>query len=88
MPKFAVEPEQLRKITGSAATLARGRLQARLTAIIQVAEEGYVPPCVSLRSRIDDTMFTAELSSDRLEELDGDPKVKSVSVSRKLNLEN
>jgi hypothetical protein len=55
-------------------------------AIIKVKETGYVPSCVTLRASISPEIFTGEFNSDDLKSLEQDPKVESVSVSRKLKL--
>jgi hypothetical protein len=55
-----------------------------LTAIIKVSEPHYVPQDVDVRARIDPTLITASFLGKSLEKLQSDPKVESVSLSRKL----
>jgi len=55
-----------------------------LTAIIKVSEPHYVPEEVDVRSRIDPTLITASFKGKSLKNLQSDPKVESVSLSRKL----
>ena len=55
-----------------------------LTAIIRVSEPDYVPEDVNVRARIDPTLITASFLARALEKLESDPKVESVSLSRKL----
>jgi hypothetical protein len=53
-----------------------------LTAIMQVTVPHYVPPEVQVRARIDPLLFTAEFPRESLSELEGDPRVKSISLAR------
>lgn len=55
-----------------------------LTAIVKVSEDGYVPEGVTRRAQIADRIFTADLSSDQLQQLDDDPRVVSVEPSKRL----
>ena len=55
-----------------------------LTAIIKVSEPDYVPQDVDVRARIDSTLITASFLGKSLKKLQSDPKVESVSLSRKL----
>lgn len=54
----------------------------RITAIIQVKEPNYVPERVRVRARIDPLLFTADLPTDLLGELEADHRVQSVALSR------
>jgi hypothetical protein len=56
-----------------------------LTAIIRVNEPDYVPQGVDVRSRIDSTILTGSFLAKSLKKLQSDPKVQSVSLSRKLH---
>jgi hypothetical protein len=56
-----------------------------MTAIVKVSEDGYVPAGVARRAQIADRIFTAELSSEQLRQLDDDPKVESVEPSERLD---
>ncbi|MDX2180721.1 MAG: hypothetical protein SFV18_14080 [Bryobacteraceae bacterium] len=53
-------------------------------AIVRVREDNYVPDGAKVRARIDETMFTAAIDDDKLDEIRADPKVQSVEVSRRL----
>lgn len=53
-----------------------------VSAIIQVTEPNYVPPAVRVRARIDPRLFTADFRRAVLTELEADPKVLSVALSR------
>ena len=53
-----------------------------VTAIVQVNEPGYVPVGVDVRARISESIFTAEFRAAVLQALEGDPKVKSIALSR------
>ena len=53
-------------------------------AVLKVCTPGYIPPQVTLRARIDTTMFTGEMPFRALEEIDSDPEVISVSISKPL----
>jgi hypothetical protein len=55
-----------------------------LTGVVKVTEPGYVPEGVARRATISPTLFTADLSRRRLEELEHDPRVVSVELSRRL----
>ena len=54
------------------------------TAIVKVSEDGYVPEGVTRRAQIADRIFTAELSSEQLKQLDEDPRVESIEPSKRL----
>jgi hypothetical protein len=55
-----------------------------MTAIVKVSEDGYVPEGVTRRAQIADRIFTAELSSEQLRQLDDDPRVESIEPSERL----
>ena len=55
-------------------------------AIFKVNQAGYVPTGVRVRSRVNSTMFTGELQSVVLEQIEDDTHVISVSLSKKLRL--
>jgi hypothetical protein len=50
-------------------------------AIVRVSENGYVPPGVHVRSRIDGQMFTAELPADLVATIREDKRVVSVELN-------
>lgn len=54
--------------------------------IIKVKDDGYVPPGVDVRARIDDRMFTATSPFAAVAALEDDPQVLSVAVSRPLRV--
>ncbi|RVU17791.1 hypothetical protein [Methylobacterium oryzihabitans] len=54
--------------------------------IVRVSEPGYVPPGVTVRSRVDALLMTAEAPASHLTALDADPKVESVKLSRPLRV--
>ena len=64
-------------------TAAEGEMA---TAIVKVREPNYVPPKVRVRAQIHPTLFTAEFPVAVLGELQSDPKVQSVALSRPLKL--
>ena len=69
-----------RKLAGARAAPPEGSF----TAIVKVSEDGYVPEGITRRAQIADRIFTAELSSDQLRQLDDDPRVVSVEPSERL----
>jgi hypothetical protein len=70
-----------RKLAGALPDLQEGE---QLTAIVKVSEDRYVPAGVARRAQISDRIFTAELSSEQLRQLDDDPRVVSVEPSERL----
>ncbi len=60
--------------------------EGRVRAIILVRTPGYVPPGVTVRSRIDETMFTGELDSAGLDAVISDAEVISVSQATPMRL--
>jgi hypothetical protein len=69
-----------RKLAGARSDMPEGEL----TAIVKVSEDGYVPEGITRRAQIADRIFTAELSSEQLRQLDDDPRVVSVEPSERL----
>ena len=57
---------------------------AEVSAIVKVREAHYVPAGLTLRSRIDDKIFTATCRAAALRDLDRDPLVESVALTQKL----
>jgi hypothetical protein len=57
-----------------------------LTAIFKVREPDYIPAGVMVRSRIDEYMFTGSFIASILPELDSDQNVKSVALSKPLQM--
>lgn len=56
----------------------------QVAAIVKVAEPGYVPETVTRRAVISETIFTTRLSRHQLTELERDPRVVSVELSKRL----
>ena len=52
---------------------------------VKVAEPGYVPPGVKLRGHISDDLFTANVTSEDIQNLETDSRVISISAPRKLH---
>ncbi len=57
-----------------------------ISVIIKVAEDGYVPPAVTLRARMGPKLFTAQTRARDLQRLTADAKVVSVSGAERLPL--
>jgi uncharacterized protein (DUF58 family) len=55
-----------------------------VTAIVKVRRGDYVPKGVTLRARIDATMFTASFDAGLLPQLEADPEVESIALSKPL----
>lgn len=55
-----------------------------VSAIVKVREANYVPSGVTVRARIDETMFTASCRAEQLRELESDPRVVSVALAERL----
>ena len=85
MSSFEIRDSRFRKVHGNV-ELEAGGPPACVEAIIRVNEDGYVPPGVTVRARIDATMMTAEAPASVLPQLECDPKVASVAVSRRLRV--
>jgi hypothetical protein len=89
LPRFEIEDADvgrgLTKVGGTlAAHLANVGEDERLTAIVKVAEPGYVPQGVRQRAAIGPTIFTAILTRRELAALDRDPQVVSIELSTRL----
>ena len=74
------------ELTGTTSLVAGDEIHPddSLTAIIRVSEPDYVPKDVDVRARIDSTLITASFLAKSLEILQSDPKVESVSLSKRL----
>lgn len=57
---------------------------ASLEAIIKVRQPNYVPAGVTPRATIDDTMITGSFMACDLSQIESDPLVESVAVSKNL----
>lgn len=56
----------------------------RTRVIVKVRTRGYVPPGFDVRSRVDDTLFTALAHPASIQQANGDPRVVSVAPARRL----
>ncbi len=59
-------------------------MDGEVKAIIRVSTPDYVPPGVTVRARIDATLFTASFAGELLETLRQDGEVVSIEVSQRL----
>ncbi|MCX6598283.1 MAG: hypothetical protein NTV70_18170 [Acidobacteria bacterium] len=59
-------------------------MPGEVKAILRVSDADYVPPGVTVRARIDATLFTASFADELLETLRQDSKVVSIEVSQRL----
>ena len=86
MSGFDVKQARFGKVRGDLDLEAAEQVSGTVEAIVKVNEDNYVPPGVKVRARIDPTMLTGEIPTSLLPELEGNPKVASVSVSRRLRI--
>lgn len=56
----------------------------RRRVIVKVREPGYVPPGFTVRSRVDDKLYTAEATEDALLKARHDRRIISVEGTRRL----
>jgi hypothetical protein len=89
LPRLEIEDADagsgLTKVGGAlAAHLAKAGDDEHLTAIVKVAEPGYVPQGIRQRAAISQTIFTAILTRRELAALDRDPQVVSIELSTRL----
>jgi hypothetical protein len=84
-----LDPKQLKKLSElkklesvPPSTLKAAGRDEMVTVIVHVKEPNYVPPQVQVRARIDPMLFTATLPIALLSELEADPKVQSMALSR------
>jgi len=54
--------------------------------IVKVRQAGYVPPTVTLRARIDEYLFAADVPVDQFPELEDNPQVVSMAATKKLRI--
>ncbi|MBA9071717.1 transposase, partial [Methylobacterium sp. RAS18] len=79
--------EALPKICMTVRQLAEFRRQGEnLPAIVTVAEPGYVPPGVQVRSWTGPNLYTANVSSQALEQVAKDPQVVSMEFSAPIGM--
>jgi hypothetical protein len=82
-----IKSDKLGKLEYSAdITAGRYNPDDIVEAIFKVSKTDYVPDRVKVRARIDATMFTGEVTYGLLEELEQDPNVESLSVSKRLRI--
>ncbi len=82
-----IKPDKLGKLEYSAElTTRRYDPDDIVEAIFKVRKTDYVPSKVKVRARIDGTMFTGEVTFGLLKELEKDPNVESMSVSKRLRI--
>lgn len=74
----------LRKLEASSVTRPDADADAVLEAVVRVSVPGYVPAGLTVRARLDDTMFTCTLKSGLLAALERDPRVSSISLGKRL----
>jgi hypothetical protein len=55
-----------------------------VTAIVKVKRANYHPDSLSVRSQIDNWLFTAEFQAKNLRELESDPLVEAISLAKAL----
>ena len=72
-------PQQPAKVSGSPVDWPDTGV---VKAIMKVKRPGHVPKGVSLRSRIDDTLFTCEFDIGALHQIAADPLVESISAAQ------
>lgn len=83
--RLVTEPAASAKLGLSARQAASlSEAQGSILAVVRVATAGYVPNHVTVRSRIDDTLFTAEVPARYLPDLSADGNVVSLEVSQTL----
>lgn len=69
------------KTTGKGASAAT----PELSVIVHVRKANYVPEWITLRSKITDLIFTADIKKGDLNKLEADEQVTSVSINERLN---
>ena len=78
-----------RKIAGDTRSPARGddgrAADDTVSAVVEVREPGYVPSVARRRAAISPTIFTADVERRLLGDLEDDPLVVSVELSRPLH---
>ena len=60
--------------------------RTEITAIVKVAEAGYVPSGIDVRAQIAPNLFTAKMHKADLDRLDQDPRVVSIDTGRRLQI--
>lgn len=75
---------KLRKVESPSPRRAASEVRGSITGMVKVKTPGYRPKGVKVRGEISDLIFTAEIPASKLEALENDPGVASVSFSRTL----
>lgn len=86
--KIKLTSAGLTKLESTATTGRSWATDQMVEAIIKVGSDDYVPPDVEVRARIDKRMFTAKCVFGTIAQLESDPEVQSVAVSRALRVIN
>jgi hypothetical protein len=68
------------KTTGKGASV----INPELSVIVHVRKANYVPEWITLRSKITDLIFTADIKKVELNKLEADEQVTSVSINEQL----
>jgi len=76
--------DELHKVESSSVIPLARQGSEMVQGIIKVTNADYVPECVRLRASMSPHIFTAEFKHGDLAALESDPKVESVSISKKL----
>ncbi len=63
-----------------------GDSQTEITAIVKVAEAGYVPSGIDVRAQLAPNLFTAKMHRADIARLDQDPRVLSIDTGRRLQI--
>ncbi len=63
---------------------SRQRQEVSQRVIVKVHRSGYVPPGFTVRTRIDDTLYTAEAAEPDVASARDDPQVVSVESARRV----
>jgi hypothetical protein len=82
-----VDLTKLRKLESPKPGRAARSLTGWVTAIVKVSTPSYRPPGIKVRGAISDRIFTAEFPAEILDDLEHDPQVESVAISRTLQSE-
>ena len=60
--------------------------RTEITAIVKVAEAGYVPSGIDVRAQLAPNLFTAKMHRADIDRLDQDPRVLSIDTGRRLQI--
>jgi hypothetical protein len=82
-----IKLEDLHKLESSSVLPLATNPSQVVQAIIQVKDADYVPKGVKVRASISPHLLTADLLQGDLPALELDPKVESISISKRLKLE-